>query len=237
MKKQISIFLLVNALIVLIACLADSCQKAPAIRACIAVAPSAGSIGATLTFESCTPDATAFSWNFGDGTVVSGDSVTHIYTTAGTYKGTLTVTNGSASNSANFTISIVPNSWTFLGVTYSIDSVVASQPRGTLTAIGSTGANSASLLFRFFPYPTASNSYTVINAETGNTYTPQLYVLLTRDSAGVQTMYGSTGGGPVTAGVVVGAGRVSVTLPLTEMYNLSNPADSTQISGSVAQTQ
>jgi hypothetical protein len=237
MKKLTSV-LFVLAVVITSLSLIESCSKTPAITACISAAPSSASIGATLPFQSCTPNATSFTWNFGDGSSTTGDSVTHVYTAAGTYKGTLTVSNGSASAAQSFTVTIVPNSWQFKGVSYSIDSVVVSQSASTLTATGSNGNNTASLIFRFFPFPRISAGYDIINAENGNSLPYQLYVLLKRDSAGVQTLYGSSGGsGPIIATVLVGAGRLSVTLPAMEMVNLSNNADSTSLSGSLTQTQ
>ena len=237
MKKLTSV-LFVLAVVFTSLSLIEGCSKTPAITACISVAPSSASIGATLPFQSCTPNATSFSWNFGDGGSATGDSVTHVYTAAGTYKGTLTVSNGSASATQSFTVTIVPNSWQFKGVSYSIDSVVVSQSAGTLTATGSNGNNTASLIFRFFPFPRTSAGYDIINAENGNSLPYQLYVILNRDSAGVKTLYGSSGGsGPLIATVLVGAGKISVTLPAMEMVNLSNNADSTSLSGSLTQTQ
>jgi len=237
MKKLTSVLFVLAAVFTSLS-LIEGCSKTPAIVACISVAPSTASVGATLPFQSCTANATSFTWNFGDGGSATGDSITHIYAAAGTYRGSLTVSNGTASATQGFTVTIVPNSWQFKGVTYLIDSVIASQSAGTLTASGSSGSNAAVLTFRFFPFPTVSLNYTIINAENGNSLTDQLYVILSRDSAGVKTLYGSSGGsGPILASVLVGAGRVSVTLPAMEMVNLSNNADSTSLSGSLSQTQ
>jgi hypothetical protein len=123
-------------------------------------------------------------------------------------------------------------------VSYSIDSVVVSQSAGTLTATGSNGNNTADLTFRFFPYPKATAGYDIINAENGNSTAYQLYVILKRDSSGIQTLYGSSGGsGPIIASVLVGAGKLSVTLPAMEMINLNDHSDSTSLSGSLTQTQ
>ncbi len=237
MRKLTSV-LFVLAVVFTSLSLIEGCSKTPAIVACIAEAPSSASVGATLPFQSCTPNATSFTWNFGDGSSATGNSVTHIYTAAGTYRGTLTVSNSTASATQSFTVTILPNSWEFKGVSYSIDSVVVSQLAGTLTATGSNGYNTANLTFRFFPFPTTSGSYTIINAENGNYLTDQVYVILNRDSAGVKTLYGSSGGsGPLVASVLVGAGKLSVNLPAMEMVNLSNNADSTSLSGSLTQTQ
>jgi PKD repeat protein len=236
MKKQSSIFLVLLCAIASI-CLINSCTKAPAISACIATAPSTSSVGATVAFTSCTAGATGYTWHFGDGSSATGDSVTHVYTTAGVYKASLTVNSGSAVNTKGLTVTIVPNSWAFKGVTYSIDSVVTDPNNGTLTASGSNGTNSANLIFRLFPFPTRTYYYTVINAENGNNAPAQLYVLLNKDSAGVQTMYGSTGSYQVQSIVTVIGGQVSVSLPTIEMVNLSNANDSTALSGTVAQTQ
>ena len=60
--------------------------------------PTSGSIPLTVSFDgtgSSDPDGwiVSYTWNFGDGSTGSGQTVSHTYTTAGTYTATLTVTD------------------------------------------------------------------------------------------------------------------------------------------------
>ena len=62
----------------------------------IAGGPYSGVVGGAITFSASTPagyTSPIFSWNFGDGTTGTGQIITHVYTTAGTFPVTLTVTN------------------------------------------------------------------------------------------------------------------------------------------------
>jgi PKD repeat protein len=71
--------------------------------------PCSGPTGTAIQFNggsSSDPDGTitTYSWNFGDGTTVSGATPTHAYSTAGGYTATLTVTdNAGATGSASAT--------------------------------------------------------------------------------------------------------------------------------------
>lgn len=60
--------------------------------------PTSGLVGETLSFsgsDSTDSDGriVSYAWDFGDGTTGSGVNVTHVYTTAGSYQVTLTVTD------------------------------------------------------------------------------------------------------------------------------------------------
>jgi PKD repeat protein len=73
-------------------------------------APSSGAAPLMVTFDgSGSFDAfglvTAWTWAFGDGSVGTGVTTTHLYTTPGTYTATLTVTdNGNLSNSTSASV-------------------------------------------------------------------------------------------------------------------------------------
>jgi YD repeat-containing protein len=78
--------------------------------------PYTGTVGQNTSFSgggSFDPDGSivSYAWNFGDGGAGSGVAPTHIYTTAGTYNVTLTVTdNNGATGSATATATVtVPN--------------------------------------------------------------------------------------------------------------------------------
>jgi len=64
--------------------------------------PQAVRVGEPVTFTgsgTTDPDTgdviTAYSWSFGDGTVATGVSVTHVFTTAGAHRAALAVTDSS----------------------------------------------------------------------------------------------------------------------------------------------
>jgi len=78
--------------------------------AVISAAPTTGVGPLSVTFDgsgSTDPDGTiaTWAWSFGDGTSGSGVMITHVYTAAGTYVPTLTVTdNGGATNTTSTSI-------------------------------------------------------------------------------------------------------------------------------------
>ena len=76
----------------------------------LSATPSAGAPPLTVTFdgsESTDPDGTvtSWAWSFGDGAFGTGPVTTHLYTTAGTFTASLTVTDdGGASSTATHSI-------------------------------------------------------------------------------------------------------------------------------------
>lgn len=80
--------------------------------ASLTVSPQSGTVPVTVNADaSASHDAdgtiTSYSIDFGDGTVVSANTATHTYSTAGNYKVTATVTdNGGASATASQTVSV-----------------------------------------------------------------------------------------------------------------------------------
>ncbi len=69
---------------------------------------------ATVIFDgtaSSSEDGSALSyvWNFGDDSTGIGEVVSHVYTEAGDYTATLTVSNGTESDTASVTFTILPN--------------------------------------------------------------------------------------------------------------------------------
>lgn len=82
--------------------------------AVISATPTSGNAPMTVAFSgagSTDPDGSiaSWNWNFGDGTTGTGSSISHLYSTAGTYSAQLTVTdNGGASASTTTTITVGP---------------------------------------------------------------------------------------------------------------------------------
>jgi hypothetical protein len=217
--------------------LLGSCSKSTPSAACVASVTSPATINAPVTFVSCTQGASSYTWSFGDGSSASGDSVIHTFSMSGTFHASLTVVVGGTTSVKNFNVTILPTGWTFRGGVFSVDSAVFSLAAGTLTASGSSASGPANLTIRFFPVPTFSYPYSVINASNGSGSRYQLYAVLSRDSAGVQTLYGSTGTDSLSAQVGVSAGKISVALPSIQMYNLSNPSDSSELFATFTQTR
>src|SRR5258708_1058991 len=89
--------------------------------------------GATLTY----------SWNFGDGTANgTGVQPTHTYAVAGTYNGTLTVSDnlGQSSTPASFTVTVTANPVAAPGGPYSVQLPAAVQFNGSGSSDPNTGA-------------------------------------------------------------------------------------------------
>ncbi|MGD0093359.1 MAG: PKD domain-containing protein [Planctomycetota bacterium] len=86
--------------------------RAAAPAAAINASPAAGNapLGVFFDASSSSPDAQLFLWDFGDGGASTAKSVTHIYTVAGTYTATLTVTNAAGqAASAQIAITVAGN--------------------------------------------------------------------------------------------------------------------------------
>jgi chitodextrinase len=126
-----------------------------------------------------------FNWNFGDGTVGSGQSTTHVYAAAGTYTVTVTVTTASGqSGSATTTVTVGGSTTTTTptGATESVqlfaacNNVAVTWPNGTplttVTAAISPGGTISAIWFfinaqqRFVGFsllPGAPNDLTMVN--------------------------------------------------------------------------
>jgi PKD repeat protein len=82
------------------------------VRAVMSAAPSAGVAPLLVSFDgsrSTTPNGTitSWAWVFGDGTSGSGPTIAHVYSAAGFYVATVTVTDsGGASSTTSVTISV-----------------------------------------------------------------------------------------------------------------------------------
>lgn len=83
------------------------------VKAIMSATPSTGMVPLSVTFDgsqSGTPNGTitSWDWSFGDGVTDTGPVTTHVYTTAGVYSASLTVTDSTAATSLART-SIVVN--------------------------------------------------------------------------------------------------------------------------------
>jgi PKD repeat protein len=109
--KRIKSFILIVA----ITSLFSSCEKS--ITGCFTMSNSSAYTGDVVTFTDCstgggfldksTPGQ--WSWDMGDGAILTGNPITHSYSSPGTYTITLTVKDGDGDETATSSQSIVIN--------------------------------------------------------------------------------------------------------------------------------
>jgi len=103
--------LLVSVLLALTACFEDQ-ENSNSVTASFSFTPTAPLVGEKISFDASKSSASgakivSYTWDFGDNTTGSGVTVTHAYSSEGSYKVTLTVKDDrGASNSATKTISV-----------------------------------------------------------------------------------------------------------------------------------
>ena len=79
----------------------------PVVQADFTFSPTNPNAGTSVQFtDKSTGNITSWSWNFGDGTTSTQKNPVHAYSTAGSYNVTLTVSDGTTSNSMTQTISV-----------------------------------------------------------------------------------------------------------------------------------
>jgi PKD repeat protein len=96
-----------SSFMLLLALSSNAFAAAP--TAAISASPSEGNAPLAVFFDagSSSSDSVSFLWNFGDGSVSTAKSLTHIYVVAGTYVATLTTTNaGGETGTSQVTITV-----------------------------------------------------------------------------------------------------------------------------------
>ncbi len=208
-----------------------------------AASPASGIAPLTATFDgsaSFDPDGAvaSYAWSFSDGTTASGVSVTRVITTAGTYTGTLTVTdNGGLAATASVAVSVsaanVPPSAAFNAspssgtgpLAVAFDAAGSSDPDGSIVSYawtfgdGTTGTGVA-----------PSHTYTsvgvftatlIVTDNSGATATASLPISVLQDPAKVIRVQS------LALAVVSGRGRATV-----KVTNLSgSPVSGVAVSG------
>ncbi len=123
-------------------------------------------------------DKLTYTWNFGDGTSAEGASVTHVYTTGGNYRATLTVDDGSgsvcsmASDSVNVSLSKGPRAYAGNDVKTCVGSQVSFDGTGSVVESG----QSADYSWDFGDGTTGTGIKTSHSYSKGGKYTAMLTV-------------------------------------------------------------
>ena len=118
--------------------------------AVMSATPSTGAAPLTVTFDgsgSTDPDGTiaSYSWNFGDGATSAATNPSHTYTSARTYKATLTVTDNAGSTaSASVTITVTSTAKTLRSTAINLSATrIGSRVNATGQVVVSDAANTA----------------------------------------------------------------------------------------------
>lgn len=92
---------------VFISCEKDEDEKDPI--ACFEADKQTAFVNESISFTNCSEDATAFYWEFGDGTTSVEHTPSHAWDTAGTYEVTLQALAGEESDIETMTVTIEPD--------------------------------------------------------------------------------------------------------------------------------
>lgn len=139
----------------------------------IVATPTSGAAPLTVSFDgSSSSDTdgsiTSYAWNFGDGTTGSGAQISHPYSTSGTYRATLTVTDNSGLTSSTQT-------------TITVSSTTTPPPTGQCTT-----ADAATEQWKNVSFDTQTGKFTAQWDVTPNTANGDLLIAL---SSGPQTTW------------------------------------------------
>jgi len=204
--------------------------------------PYTGSVGQAIQFGgfATTQDAgatiTGYSWNFGDNTNATGQSVQHTYSQAGTFTVTLTATDSAGQSSSNTTTATIGGSGTTGGASGTATTGQNSE-RGVTVNTGGPYTGSAGTAINFTGTATTTNGGATITSYVwsfgdGGTATGQTashtyansgnftLTLTATDSTGVAvaatavvTIGGGSSAGPRTVQLVQGCNNVALTFP------------------------
>lgn len=108
------LFTAITSVILVTACDKDDDKDPPV--ASFNINPESTEVGVTVNFQSTCQNATAFEWNFDDGSNSTEENPSHVYTAGGSYLVRLKASNEDGSDEASKSIVITPSSpcWTRL---------------------------------------------------------------------------------------------------------------------------
>lgn len=192
------------------------CSSAASISASASATPNVGDapLAVTLTGTSSSPSAT-FAWVLGDGHTASGASVTHTYTTAGTYTARLW-TNASGALTANASVRIVVNSAPAASYTFTPNgSIAGTTIHFSASATGGTSPFTWAWNFGDGTVSGASTASPTHSYTSAGNYTVTLFA---NDSGGGQAVVAhvvEVTAGPGTLTVTPSISALSGAAPLT----------------------
>jgi PKD repeat protein len=140
--------------------------------------PAAGSVGQQLTYTvaaasgATVPSDTIYTWDFGDGTsTATGASVTHVYTTSGTYTIKVTANSVSGGTSGTDTLKVVISAGS-QQLTLSLSPLTATAAQAQSFSVSATGTVPSDVVYSInwgdstSPSTGATASHTYANAGT-----------------------------------------------------------------------
>ncbi|MFH0762193.1 MAG: PKD domain-containing protein [Bacteroidota bacterium] len=115
MKRMISFPVLIIAFLLL-----NSCTKGPKPVAAFTMDKNPVLAADTVAFTNQSTDVTTFSWDFGDDSVSTLESPTHVYQKAGTYQVILNVQGDGGKNSVSQSVTVSPSLTGYWTTTYTL---------------------------------------------------------------------------------------------------------------------
>ncbi|WP_135302752.1 PKD domain-containing protein [Haloarcula amylovorans] len=212
--------------------------------------PASARVGDAVQFDgrnSTASQSATYQWAFGDGATATGPAPTHAYGSAGTYDVTLTVTDGTQSDTANATLAVEANesndptaalsgpSTATVGQSVTFDASNSTAPRGDATyrwdvngdGTVETETIQPTLTTAFDAPGDRTVSITVVDG-TNQTATASATVTVERESQGGSGGGGDDGGDDDSSSGSTGGGGAA-----PPPSNDGPPATATQIDGGV----
>ena len=143
--------------------------------------PTSGIAPLTVNFSASASGGTSgytYSWNFGDGVTLTGQSVSHVYSTAGSYTATVTAKDSSNSTSTA-SVGITVSSGSSLVISASATPTTATKAPLTTTfaCTASGGTQPYSYLWTFGDGATSTSANTTHTYTTTGLWTATIYVV------------------------------------------------------------